>query len=256
MSGLWSFFGWRQGCAVVAMTAVMLGAARVAGLGSGRSGLFAVIRAGVQLLAVSTVVVLAFRNVAMACGFIVVMLVVAAITSAGRAEVNSARWRVMAVITAGSIPMLAIILATGAAPVEPATIVAFGGILIGGSMTACSLSLRYSLRAVRERQGEVEAAMALGLSKVSAMSMVVDRERLEALVPVLDQTRTVGLVTLPGAFIGVLLAGGAAGAAAVAQLLVLVGLVGAETVVVALSSRFVAKGWILPDDLQRALPPR
>lgn len=98
--------------------------------------------------------------------------------------------------------------------------------------------------------------MALGLSKVSAMSMVVDRVRLEALVPVLDQTRTVGLVTLPGAFIGVLLAGGAAGAAAVAQLLVLVGLVGAETVVVALSSRFVAKGWILPDDFKRALPPR
>jgi len=50
------------------------------------------------------------------------------------------------------------------------------------------------------------------------------------LTPVLDQSRTVGLVTLPGAFIGVLLGGGSAIEAGTAQLLAVVGLLAAETV--------------------------
>jgi putative ABC transport system permease protein len=51
-----------------------------------------------------------------------------------------------------------------------------------------------------------------------------------ALVPALDQTRTVGLVTLPGAFIGVLLGGGSATQAGEIQILVLVGILAAQVV--------------------------
>jgi UDP-glucose/iron transport system permease protein len=66
-----------------------------------------------------------------------------------------------------------------------------------------------------------------------------------ALVPALDQTRTVGLVTLPGAFVGVLLGGGSAVQAGAAQLLVLVGLLAAEAIAVWVTTEQVARG-VLP----------
>ena len=49
-------------------------------------------------------------------------------------------------------------------------------------------------------------------------------------VPALDQTRNVGLVVLPGAFVGLLLGGATPLQAGRLQLLVLVGLLAAETV--------------------------
>jgi putative ABC transport system permease protein len=65
-----------------------------------------------------------------------------------------------------------------------------------------------------------------------------------ALVPALDQTRTVGLVTLPGAYVGVLLGGGSALQAGAAQLLVLVGLLAAEVVAVWVVTEQTTRGWV------------
>src|SRR3712207_9056160 len=70
------------------------------------------------------------------------------------------------------------------------------------------------------RRGEVEAALALGLVQRDAVHEVLRPAASTALVPPLDQTRTVGLVTLPGAFVGVLLGGGSPMEAGAAQLLV------------------------------------
>ena len=67
-----------------------------------------------------------------------------------------------------------------------------------------------------------------------------------ALVPPLDQTRTVGLVTLPGAFVGVLLGGGSPTEAGAAQLLVLVGLLAAQVTAVWTVVELVARGRLLP----------
>ena len=85
------------------------------------------------------------------------------------------------------------------------------GILIGGAMTATSLSGRRVLDELRDRHGEYEAALALGFLPRDAALEVCRPVSGQALTPALDQTRTVGLVTLPGAFVGVLLGGGFAG---------------------------------------------
>jgi putative ABC transport system permease protein len=73
-----------------------------------------------------------------------------------------------------------------------------------------------------------------------------------ALVPAIDQTRTVGLVTLPGAFVGVLLAGASPAQAGVAQLLVLITLVLVEVISVMLTVELVGQGRIA--DAGGALP--
>jgi putative ABC transport system permease protein len=66
----------------------------------------------------------------------------------------------------------------------------------------------------------------------------------QAMVPAMDQTRTVGLVTLPGAFVGVLIGSGNPLQAGAAQLMVLIGLLAAESVAVVATAELVARGRI------------
>jgi putative ABC transport system permease protein len=101
--------------------------------------------------------------------------------------------------------------------------------------------------------GTYEAALAVGLSSLQATRLVVEPSAREALVPGIDQTRTVGLVTLPGAFIGVLLGGGTAIEAGAAQVLVLVGLLAAQAATSAVMLHLIADRRVMRDDL-RALP--
>jgi putative ABC transport system permease protein len=61
-------------------------------------------------------------------------------------------------------------------------------------------------------------------------------------VPGLDQTRTVGLVTLPGAFVGMLLGGATPVEAAAVQLVVLVALLMVQSVSVVVVVELVARG--------------
>jgi putative ABC transport system permease protein len=67
-----------------------------------------------------------------------------------------------------------------------------------------------------------------------------------ALVPGLDQTRTVGLVTLPGAFVGMLLGGATPAQAAAVQLVVLVSLLLVQSVAVLVVLELVARDRLRP----------
>ncbi len=245
---------WRLALAVAALVVLAVVAARLGRLHTEVRNVTAVVRAVVQLLVVAGIVGFAFDRRWAAAAFAGVMFVVAAATSASRSEVRRSVAWVAAALAAGAVPVLLIIFATGASPASAPAIIAICGIVIGNSMTACSLVLRRAFAALRERRGEVDAALALGLERRRAIGLVIDRDRPEALVPVLDQTRTVGLVTLPGAFIGVLLGGGTAAQAAAAQLIVLAGLVAAQTITVVVAARLVARGRLLPAEVDRALP--
>ena len=247
--------GWQLAVALVVLLALALAAARIGRLPTGRRSLVASARAAAQLAAAAVVIKVAFEHVWSAALFAVVMLAVATVTSAGRIEARAAwPWVAVALVT-GVAPVEAIVFGTGSTDITPPAVVAISGIVIGGSMTACSLAVRRAVASLRADRGQVEAALALGLTRPLAIGLVIDRDRPEALVPVLDQTRTVGLVTLPGAFVGVLLGGGSTADAAAAQVIVLVGLIAAETVTVVVATRLVASGRILPSDVRDLLPP-
>jgi putative ABC transport system permease protein len=97
--------------------------------------------------------------------------------------------------------------------------------------------------------------LSLGLRERDAALEVARPSAAQALVPPLDQTRTVGLVTLPGAFVGVLIGSGDPVQAGAAQVLVLIGLLAAESVAVVMTLELVARGWISrPADAPDANP--
>jgi putative ABC transport system permease protein len=107
--------------------------------------------------------------------------------------------------------------------------------------------------ALRDHREIYEAGLALGMHPRDAIDVVALRLLPEALVPGMDQTRTVGLVTLPGAFVGVMLGGGTPAQAGAAQVLVLVGLMAAQTITVVVAYRLVRAGCLLPPDLTAAV---
>jgi putative ABC transport system permease protein len=220
------------------------GAALIGRLGVSRAVVTASARAVLQLAVVSLLITAVLRSWWATAGFIFLMLTVAAVTAARRVSSVRLGWAVIAPIAAGAIPVGAGIVAAGTMPLTTVAVLPIAGILIGGAMTATSLSGRRALDELRDRHGEYEAALALGFPPRDAALEVCRPTSGRALVPALDQTRTVGLVTLPGAFVGVLLGGGSAVQAGATQLLVLVALLAVEAVAVAVTIELVAGGFL------------
>jgi putative ABC transport system permease protein len=135
---------------------------------------------------------------------------------------------VLAASLAGALCTLVVAFGTGAVAFSARYVVALGGITLGGTMTACTLAGRQLLSGIRSRRDEVEGWLALGATPRQAVRDIARTAAGEALLPAIDQTRTVGLVTLPGAFVGALFGGASPGTAARFQLVVLVGLLAAE----------------------------
>lgn len=234
---------------ILTMALLASGLLARAGIGLGWLPLVAVIRAGVQLAAVT----LLLRGVDSvpwtAVLFIILMLTTASLTTARRAA-SLPRGARSALIgtTSGALVSLTIILAAGLVSLGPTSVIAVSGIIIGGCMTVSTLSLRHYLANVRTRRDEVEGWLALGARPRTATDLPRVIAVREALIPNLDQTKSTGLVTLPGAFVGALFAGASALEAAQFQLVVLAGLAlgGAVTALVA---THVASGSVsLPTD--------
>ncbi|MFC6093254.1 ABC transporter permease [Saccharothrix lopnurensis] len=214
------------------------------GLASPRPVVRAALRAAVQLAAVSAVIAAVLASLPLTAAFLLLMAVIATGTSAARAKTGRRGWWVAVAILAGTAPTIVILLVSGLVPVRGIALVPVGGILVGGAMTATTLSVRRALDTLRDRHGEYEAALALGFTEPVAVRELVRRPAAEALLPALDQTRTVGLVTLPGAFVGMLLGGAPVWQAGALQLVVLLGLLLVEATAIAVVVELVARGFV------------
>lgn len=249
-------YGWALAIALIALVGLAVGMARIGRLAVKRGLVTAAVRAMVQLAVVSAFIGAVMGHAWSSVLFAAAMFTVAAVTAGGRIEARRDSLWVAAALAAGVLPVLILVFSSGVAAFTGPAIIPIAGIIIGGSMTAHTLTARRSFDALRADKGQVEAGLALGLTRSRAITEVIHRHSPEALTPILDQTRTVGLVTLPGAFVGVLLGGGSAAQAAASQVLVLVGLLAAETSVVVASQRLIAQGRILPADIRASLPLR
>ena len=211
-------------------------------LGHERGVVVAALRAVVQLAAVAAVLAAVVGSVAASLAFVAFMHVVASGTAARRLVRSRCGWWCAVPVTAGPLPVVALLLALGVVPLEGVALVPVAGILVGGAMSATVLAGRRGLDDLRTRRGEVEAALSLGFEQRDAGLMVSRPAASEAMLPGLDQTRTVGLVALPGAFVGTLLGGASPVQAGAVQLLVLVALLLVPAAAVVLTVELLARG--------------
>lgn len=233
----------------VAMVVLLVAAVAVAGrgmLGHGHAVLRAGVRAVVQLAAVSLVITFVVHSLWWTAVFVLLMFSVA-VRTAGRRITDEPGWSwawAAAPIGAGVLPVLVLLLAGRLLPLQGLSVVPVAGILIGGALSATSLAGRRALDELNQRHGEVEAALALGLPDREARLEICRTAAATSLVPALDQTRTVGLVTLPGAFVGMLLGGSSPVAAGAVQLFVLVALLAVEAVAIVVVLELVGRGLV------------
>jgi putative ABC transport system permease protein len=245
--------GWPLAAVLTLLTVAGAVTVRLGRIGTWRPVVTAAVRAVVQLGAVSLLITAVLASGWLTGGFVLMMFGIAAWTSgrrifrlAGTAPAGRLGFRQVITIPAASIaggvvPVLAVLLGSRLVPWEPVAIIPIAGILIGGAMTATSLAGRRALDELTARRGESEAALALGFVNRDAALLSTRDTAHQALVPVLDQTRTVGLVTLPGAFVGVLLGGGDPVQAGATQLVVLIALLAIEAVAVLVTVELLAR---------------
>ena len=231
-----------------ALVAIAVAVLTVARVGRRRDVLFAAARAAVQL----TVVALALRGVFAAPVYVVavlaVMFGVATWTATRRLRgFPRAGWAVLAACGAGAVVSIGLICGLPILDRSTRTLVAVSGIVVGGTMTAATLTGRRLLDGLRRRRTEVEAWLSIGATPRQAVVAIARDAAAEALVPALDQTRTVGLVTLPGAFVGALLGGASPVNAARFQIVVLVGLLCAESITAVTLAWFLGAPATLPE---------
>lgn len=225
--------------ALTLLAAVVFGLSR---LGSSAAVARAAARAVLQLGVVSLIIVTVLQSWWSTTAFIAVMYLVASVTSSRRISPAGARWIPALPIGLGVLPALGLLIGSGVLPATPLAVLPTAGILIGGAMTATTLAGRHALDELHTRYGEYEAGLALGFSERDAVLEVCRTPAGQALIPALDQTRTVGLVTLPGAFVGVLLGGASPIQAGATQLLILVALLAVEAVAIAATVELIARG--------------
>jgi UDP-glucose/iron transport system permease protein len=236
----------------VLLLAAAAGVLTAAGVRVRRQVVVAAVRAAVQLAVIGAALGLVFRYPAGAAVVLLVMLTTATRTAARRLrDLAGAARAVLAASLGGALCTLVVAFGTGAVDFSVRYVVALGGITLGGTMTACTLAGRQLLAGIRTRRDEVEGWLALGATPRQAVRDIARTAAGEALLPAIDQTRTVGLVTRPGAFVGALFGGASPGTAARFQLVVLVGLLAAEAVAA------VTLTWLLgaPQPLPLAADP-
>lgn len=231
----------RLATVLILLTAAAALVSKVGELGYSRAQFTAAARATVQLAVVGLVIAAVLSSWWLTLAFAAVMVSVASVT-AGRRVVPKGRWwwAFLPVCTA-AVPVTGLLLATGLLPPEPISLIPVVGILVGGAMTATGLSGRRARAALEERRGEVEAAYSLGLPERDSRLLIARDDAALALMPGLDQTRTVGMVTLPGAFVGMLLGGATPFEAAAVQLVVLIALLVVVAVATVLTTELVAR---------------
>lgn len=221
----------------------------VAALGSPWTVPRAAVRAVGQLALVSLVLAAAVSRLWSSVLVLGVMFVAASVTAARRSHAKRSVLLAVSLFT-GLLATVPALLGSGVVPLTGVAIVPVVGIVLGGTMTATAVAARLALDAIRTRAGEVDAALSRGFSDRDARLEVIRGTASDALLPNLDQTRTVGLVTLPGAFVGVLLATGSAVQAGAVQILVLLAILVSQTCAVAVTVELIARGRISRPDVR------
>lgn len=202
-----------------------------------RSIVWAAMRAAVQLLAVGAVFRVIFESAQAPIYsglWVVGMVVVAALVADRRAPAIPGLWR-FALASIGASAGVALSVVFGFEIIEPTPVnfVVVAGITIGNTMPATVLAVNRAVAYFTDHPARIEALLALGFDRVQSARFVAPLTARTALIPQIERTKVVGLIALPGAMTGLLLAGVEPVDAVMVQLIVMYLILGAVALSVA-----------------------
>ncbi|AIY89490.1 ABC transporter permease [Geoglobus acetivorans] len=170
----------------------------------------AALRGLVQLMILSAVLTYVFTSPvwpAFAIPIFIAMALLAGYTSAKRVGIPGAVWITTPSIAVGAAVSLAVMTALRVIPLKPEFVIPLAGMAFGNAMNICSLTLNRLLSEVRNNRNRIEAMLALGATAQLAMEQYERISIKSALIPSIDNMRTLGIIFIPGAMTGMLMAG-------------------------------------------------
>jgi putative ABC transport system permease protein len=219
----------------------------------------AVVRSFVQLTAIGYVIKLIFEedNLLFVFALLVVMVVFGAFTARSRArKVPNAFWPLLIALALAGAATLGLVVAFGIFDPEARYLVPVGGMVIGNAMTAAAVALDRLGDDVAEQGGRIEATLALGATATEAIRPVVTRSLRSGMIPLVDSTKTTGIIFFPGTMVGMLLAGADPVDAVRLQLILLWLLMGSVALSALTATLLAYRGFFTPAHQLREPPPQ
>jgi putative ABC transport system permease protein len=169
--------------------------------------LLAILRGLVQLAILSVILTGVIQNPFWVGVALVVMFGVAVGVATRRIGDRRRVWQVAIAMGSGVLVTLLVIFVSGALQLDARYALAIGGIVIGNTMSIATIGGRRLVEAANDHWDEIEGWFALGATPRQATRDIGHQSVYSALIPTTDQTKTTGLVTLPGAFVGAIFGG-------------------------------------------------
>ena len=217
----------------------------------------AVVRSFLQLAAIGYVIdyVFGLESLGAVALLLAGMVLFAGWTSARRAWgvprsffVAAGAIGVAAVATLGMLLLLQIV------PPTARYLIPLGGMVIGNSMNTASLTLTRIRDDLAEQRPKVEAALSLGATSRQAVSPILRTALQRALIPLIDATKTTGIIFLPGAMVGMIIAGADPLEAVRLQIVVLYMLLGSVSIAAILVGLLSYRAFFTPRHQLRTTP--
>lgn len=212
------------------LVAVAMGISRWQKVGLEKDMFVAVVRAFIQLVAIGYALDLIFaaRGPFWILLVVGIMVTIAGQTAGRRGRgVPRSRLVATAAVSVGAALTLGLLVTLQVFPFEPRFIIPIAGMVVGNTMTVTGLVMARLRDDLRLQRPQIEAALALGATQRQAARRQLRRALATGMTPIVDNTKTVGLISLPGAMTGMILAGASPLEAVQLQIIVMYMLIGA-----------------------------
>jgi putative ABC transport system permease protein len=169
----------------------------------------ALVRSFAQLLAIGYVLDFVFRGHGGLTTLVLAVMVAVAASTAGRRARRVPGSRLVAatavaVAVAGTLGVLA---ALDIVPLVARAVIPLGSMVVSNAMVTSGLVMTSLVDGLADERREVEARLCLGETSYEAARPWLRRALRTGMLPIVDNTKVVGLVALPGAMTGMILAG-------------------------------------------------
>jgi putative ABC transport system permease protein len=197
----------------------------------------AAVRMAVQLAAVGYVLKLVFAQTSPLWTLLIalVMVLVAGYELVQRQERRFRGWLAFGLgnatllLVGGLATLYAVVVVVHPTPwYAPRYILPILGMVLGSTLTSCSLALQTLTEGAERDRAAIEARIALGATRFAAFSVVLRRSLRTAITPLLNMMSVAGVVSLPGMMTGQILAGADPAEAAKYQIMIMFVLTGAS----------------------------
>lgn len=172
--------------------------------------LIGTLRSFIQLIAVGYALELVFdlNNLWLILLVILIMVLVGGQTAGSRTKGSLKGFTISALsIGVGTFFTLGGLLLLGVINADPKYVIPLAGMTIGNSTTASALALERMHSEMKNKKDQIEQALSLGVTSSQAVEHSFKAAVGSAMIPTLNLMKIVGLVQLPGAMTGMILAG-------------------------------------------------